>query len=116
MTGRTRFSSSRSSDENSSLLDEGGSASQVPQATVELEGHGSVIWPDSLSEWFVEEGRTAVDVLLSDCQYLKGTALYGRCGLEKTGLDVKNASRGEQGTNPGLQHSRWTPYRLAINS
>ena len=26
-----------------SLLDEGGSASQVPQATVELAGHGSVV-------------------------------------------------------------------------
>ena len=24
-------------------------------------------------------GRTAVDVLLSDCQYRKGTALYGQC-------------------------------------
>ena len=44
-------SSSRSSDGNSSLFDEGGSASQVPQATVELAGYGSVLWPDSLSEW-----------------------------------------------------------------
>ena len=24
-------------------------------------------------------GRTAVDALLSDCQYRKGTALYGPC-------------------------------------
>ena len=47
-------SSSRSSDGNSSLLNEGGSASQVPQASVELQGHGSVIWPDSLSEWLVD--------------------------------------------------------------
>ena len=43
-----------SSDGNASLLDEGGSASQVPQATVELAGYGSVVWPDSLSEWLVD--------------------------------------------------------------
>ena len=43
-------SSFHSSGGNSSLLDEGGSASQVPQATVELAGYGSVVWPDSLSE------------------------------------------------------------------
>ena len=48
------ISSSRSSDGNSSLLDEGGSTSQVPQTTVELAGYGSVVWPDSLSEWLVE--------------------------------------------------------------
>ena len=47
-------SSSRSSDGNSSLLNEGGSASQVPQASVELAGCGSVVWPDSLSEWLVD--------------------------------------------------------------
>ena len=47
-------SSSRSTDGNSSLLNEGGSASQVPQASVELAGHGSVVWPDSLSEWLVD--------------------------------------------------------------
>ena len=47
-------SSSRSSDGNSSLLDEGGSASQVPQASVQLAGYGSVAWPDSLSEWLVD--------------------------------------------------------------
>ena len=46
-------SSSHSSDGNSNLLDEGGSALQVPQATVELAGYGSVVWPDSLSEWLV---------------------------------------------------------------
>ena len=46
-------SSSRSSDGNSSLPDEGGSASQIPQASVQLAGYGSVVWPDSLSEWFV---------------------------------------------------------------
>ena len=34
-------------------LDEGGSALQVPQASVELAGYGSVVWPDSLSEWLV---------------------------------------------------------------
>ena len=45
--------SSRSSEGNSSLLDEGGSASQVPQPTVELAGYGSVVWPDSLSEWLI---------------------------------------------------------------
>ena len=38
-----------------------------PQATTELAGYG--VW----------SGRTAADVLLSDCQYCKGTALYGRC-------------------------------------
>ena len=42
-------SSSRSSDGDSSLSDEGGSASQVPQAFVKLAGYGSVVWPDSLS-------------------------------------------------------------------
>ena len=36
-------SPSRSSDGNSSLLDEGGSASQVPQASVELAGYGCVV-------------------------------------------------------------------------
>ena len=41
-------SSSRKSDGNSSLLNEGGSASQVPQASVELVGYGSVVWPDSV--------------------------------------------------------------------
>ena len=46
-------SSSRSSDGNSSLPDEGGSASQIPQASVQLAGYGSVVWPDSLSEWLV---------------------------------------------------------------
>ena len=30
-------------------------------------------------------GRTAAHVLLSDCQYLKGTALYGRYGVWNTG-------------------------------
>ena len=44
-------SASRSSDGNSSLLDEGSSASQVPQASAELAGYGSVVWPDSLSGW-----------------------------------------------------------------
>ena len=53
---KVQFSScsSRSSDGNSSLLDEGGSTSRVPQATVELAGYGSVVWPDSLSEWLVD--------------------------------------------------------------
>ena len=46
-----RFSSSsRLSDGNSSLLNEDGSASQIPQPSVELAGYGSVVWPDSLSE------------------------------------------------------------------
>ena len=31
-----------------------GSASQVTQASVELAGYGSVVWPDSLSEWLVD--------------------------------------------------------------
>ena len=30
-------------------------------------------------------GRTAVDVLLSDCQYRKGTVLYGQCGVWNIG-------------------------------
>ena len=47
-------SSSRSSDGNFSLLDEGDSASQVPQASIELAGYRSVSWPDSLSEWLVD--------------------------------------------------------------
>ena len=46
--------SSRSSDGHSSLLDEGGSAPQVPQATLELVGYGGVVWPDSLSELLVD--------------------------------------------------------------
>ena len=44
-------------------------------------GYGSVVRPDSISEWFVEGAGTAADVLLSDCQYRKGTALYGRCAV-----------------------------------
>ena len=70
-------SSSHSSDGNSSLLDEGGSTSQVPQATVELAGlqecglAGFLIWVACRGV------RTAADVLLSDCQYRKGTAPYG---------------------------------------
>ena len=51
------LSSSRLSDGNSSLLNEGGRASQVPQASVELAGYGSVVWPDSLSEWLVDGAR-----------------------------------------------------------
>ena len=51
--GYSDSSSSRSSDGHSSLPDEGGSASQVPQASVQLAGYGSVVWPDSLSEWLV---------------------------------------------------------------
>ena len=31
-------------------------------------------------------GRTAVDVLLSDCQYRKGTALCGQCGVWNTAV------------------------------
>ena len=30
-------------------------------------------------------GRTAADVLLSDCQYRKGTALFDQCGVWNTG-------------------------------
>ena len=48
------FSFSCSSNGNSSLLNEGGSASHVPQATVQLVGYGSVVRPDSLSEWLVD--------------------------------------------------------------
>ena len=47
-------SSSRLSEGNSSLLDEGVSTSQVPHAAVELAGWGSVVWPDSLSEWLIK--------------------------------------------------------------
>ena len=46
-------SSSCSLNGNSSLPNEGGSASQDPQASVQLAGYGSVVWPDSLSEWLV---------------------------------------------------------------
>ena len=42
-TKELNSSSSRSSDGNSSLLNEGGSASQVPQASIEHVGCGSVI-------------------------------------------------------------------------
>ena len=76
---------SRSPDGNSSLLDEGGSASQVPQASVQLAGYGSVVWPDSLSEWLVDGAGLQLDVLLSDCQYRKGTAPYGQCGVWNIG-------------------------------
>ena len=71
-------SSSRLSDGNFSLLDEGGSALQVPQASAGLAGYGSVVWPDSLSEWLV-------DVLLFDCQYRKDTDLYSQCRVWNTG-------------------------------
>ena len=47
-------SSFHSSVGNPSVLDEGGRASQVPRAIIELVGYGSVIWPDSLSEWLIE--------------------------------------------------------------
>ena len=47
-------SSSRSSDGNSSLLNEGGSTSRVPQASVELAGYGNVVWSDSICEWLVD--------------------------------------------------------------
>ena len=47
-------SSFRSSDGNSSLLNKGGSTSSVPQAITELSGYGSVVWSDSLSEWFLD--------------------------------------------------------------
>ena len=50
---KSSSSSSRLSDGNSSLPDEGGSASQVPQASVQLAGYRSVVWPHSLSEWLV---------------------------------------------------------------
>ena len=43
-------SSSRLSDGNSSLLDEGINRSYVPQATVELAGCESLVWPDFLFE------------------------------------------------------------------
>ena len=35
-------------------------------------------------------GRTAVDVLLSDCQYRKGTAPYGQCGVWNTATCFSN--------------------------
>ena len=46
--------SSHSSGGNSGLLNEGGTASQVPQGSVQLGGQGSVVWSDSLSEWLVD--------------------------------------------------------------
>ena len=51
---RSFMISSFSSDGNSSLLNEGGSTLNVPQATVELVGYRSVVWPDSASEWLVD--------------------------------------------------------------
>ena len=51
-------SSSRSSDGNSSLFDEGSSASQVPQATLELAGYGSVIWPIVCATIQIQTPRT----------------------------------------------------------
>ena len=54
LTSRCVSSSSHLSDRKSSLLDEGGSASQVPRASVELAGYGSVVRPDSHSEWLVD--------------------------------------------------------------
>ena len=36
------------------LLDESGSASQVPQDTVQIAGYGSVVWARFLSEWLVD--------------------------------------------------------------
>ena len=53
-TSSSSSSSSRLSDGNSSLLNEGGSASQVPQASIELAGYRSVVWPGSLSERLVD--------------------------------------------------------------
>ena len=47
-------SSSHSSEGSANLLNDGGSALQVPQATVELADDRSVVWPDSLSEWFLD--------------------------------------------------------------
>ena len=62
-------SSFRSSDGNSSLLHEGDSASQIPQATVELAGYRSVIWPDSLPEWLVDgTGLQEIFCLLQQAQ------------------------------------------------
>ena len=78
-------SSSHSSDGNSSLLDGGGSASQVPQASVQLAGYGSVVWPDSLSEWLVDRAGLQQMFCCLNCQYRKGTALYSQCGVWNTG-------------------------------
>ena len=43
---------------------------------------GLARFPFWVARWW---GRTAADVLLPDCQYRKGTALYGRCGVWNTG-------------------------------
>ena len=63
----------------------GGSALQVHQATIELAFYVSVglaRFPFCVAHRW---GRTAADVLLSDCQYHTGTALYGRCGAWNAG-------------------------------
>ena len=40
--------------DSSCLLDKGDSTLQVPQATIEIAGYGSVVLPDSFSEQLVE--------------------------------------------------------------
>ena len=48
----------------------------------ELQGCGLA----RFTSWAAHRGcRTATDVLLSDCQYWKGTALYGQCGVQNIG-------------------------------
>ena len=53
--------------------------SSVLHDAIELAGYGSVVWPDSLSEQLVE--GAGLQQMLSNCQYHKGTALYGPCGV-----------------------------------
>ena len=60
-------------------------------------------------------GRTAVDVLLSDCQYRKGTAPYGQCGVWNTGDSWGGCREGNERSGQDekcnkLAHSR--PRRL----
>ena len=74
-------SSPRSSDGNASLLDEGGSASQVPQAAVELAVYGSVVWPDSLCEWLGTRSRLVGSLSQCNQRTLKDKSPWrlGRC-------------------------------------
>ena len=75
-------SSSRSSDGNSSLLDEGGSALQVPQATVQLAGYGSVVWLESLSEWLVDRAGLQQMFCCLTASTVRALLCNGWCGLE----------------------------------
>ena len=70
-------SSSHLSDGNSSLLDEGGSTSQVPPSYCRACRLRECGLARFLFRVACRGGRTAAYALLFDCKYCKGTALYG---------------------------------------